>query len=140
MTSPIDQYLVVLTGEQPVIRFSESVDEPFMIHSNFWRVVPTPKGLGHALFLNSEIMDDEWRIYSDNIALALRFQDIIQWVLDEELRDTAINVADADFEHTGNVRSIWTEHIYADEEDLALTWYGVGKPVIPHAQPWTEWL
>jgi hypothetical protein len=100
--------------------------------------MPTPKGLGHTLFLNSELTNDEWRIYSDNIALTRGFQNTIQGVLVEELPDTAINVADADFERTGNVLSFWTRHVHADDEDIAFTWHDIGQPMIRYTQPLSQ--
>jgi hypothetical protein len=138
MASSFDPNVVLLTGENPFIRLSDSDDGPSTTNASFWRVILSPKGPGHVLFIISELTDNEWRIYSDNIALARWLQNSVQGVLNEELRDTNIDVIDADFDHTGDVRSFWTEHVHADDEDISLTWYDIGQPFIRHTQPFSQ--
>ena len=138
MANAFDPNKVLLTGENPFIRLGDGPEGPFTTNASFWRIVLSPKGPGHALFLKSELTDSEWRIYSDNIALTRWLQNTIQGVLNEELRDTSIDVTDADFDHTGDVRSFWTEHVHADDEDIALTWYDMGEPAIRHTQPFSQ--
>ena len=138
MASPFDPNKVLLTGENPFIRLSEFEDGEITTNASFWRVTFCPSGPGHALFLKSELTDHEWRIYSDNIAMARWLQATVQGVLNAELSDSQIPVTDADFDHTGDVRAFWTEHVRSDEDDIALTWYEIGEPAIRHTLPFSQ--
>jgi hypothetical protein len=138
MTTGFDANKVIVTGENPFMRLSASPDAPLTTNASFWRVILSPKGYGHVLFLKSELTDNEWRVYSDNIALTRWLQDTVQGVLNEELRDTTLPVIDADFESSGDLRSFWTEHINADDEDISLTWYDIGEPMLRHTQPFSQ--
>ena len=62
----------------------------------------------------------------------------VQGVLNAELRDTDVPVVDADFEHSGDLRSFWTEHAHSDDDDIALTWYDIGEPALRHTQPFSQ--
>jgi hypothetical protein len=138
MANPFDPNKVILTGENPFIRLSESEDGPVTTNANFWRILLCPQGPGHVLFLRSELTDGLWRIYSDNIAMTRWLQATVQGVLNEELRDAEIPVIDADFDHVGDVRSFWTERVRSDDDDISLTWYEIGEPVIRHTQPFSQ--
>ena len=49
----------------------------------------------------------EWRIYSDNLAMARWLQRTIQGVLNEETADTTIPVIDAVFTKSGDPAYFW---------------------------------
>ena len=49
----------------------------------------------------------EWRIYSDNLAMARWLQRTIQGVLNEETADTTIPVIDATFTKSGDPAYFW---------------------------------
>ncbi len=68
-TSPIDPNRVLLTGENPYIRLSETDDGPVTTDASFWRILFSPGGPGHALFLQSELTGNGPRIYTDNIQM-----------------------------------------------------------------------
>ena len=138
MTSAFDPNKVILTGENPFMGLSEFQDGPVTTNASFWRILLSPSGPGHALFLKSELTDGLWVIYSDNIAMTRWLQNTVQGVLNGELRDTEIAVIDADFDRTGDVRSFWTEHVRSDDDDVALTWYDIGEPAIRHTQPFSQ--
>ena len=65
-----DPNRVVLTGENPFIRLSETDSGPITTNASFWRIIFCPAGPGHVLYLRSELTENHWRIYSDNIAMA----------------------------------------------------------------------
>jgi hypothetical protein len=69
------------------------------------------------------------RIYADNIAMARWLQSTVQGMLNAELLDTAIPVADAEFSKSGDPRYFWTERAVARGEEVTLTWYDVGDPL-----------
>ena len=79
---------VILTGENPFIRLSATTAA---------RSPPTPAsgasslcpaGPGHVLYLKSELTENRWRIYSDNIAMARWLQSTVQGMLNAETADT----------------------------------------------------
>ena len=39
-------------------------------NASFWRIIFSPAGPGHVLYLKSELTENKWRIYADNIAMA----------------------------------------------------------------------
>ena len=46
--------------------------------ASFWRLLFTPMGPGHCLFLKSELTGGKWKIYSDNLAACRWLQRGIQ--------------------------------------------------------------
>ena len=57
--SPIDPNRLLLTGENPYIRLSDADDGPVTSDASFWRILFSPGGPGHVLFLQSELTGDE---------------------------------------------------------------------------------
>ena len=136
MPSPTaDPNRVILTGENPFIRLSERDDGPTTTDASFWRILLSPAGPGHVLYLRSELTDDRWRIYSDNIALARWLQTTVQGMLNAETADSAIPVIDAVFEKSGDLRSFWTETVLSSEDEVQLTWHDLGDPLLLHSTP-----
>ena len=130
-----DPNRTILTGENPFIRMSSKDGDPNSTDASFWRIVFSPAGPGHVLYLKSELTQNRWRAYSDNIAMARWLQSTVQGMLNAELADTSIPCADAEFSKTGDVRSFWTEHVMAYDEEISLTWYDIGEPLMLHTQP-----
>ena len=133
--STVDPNRVVLTGENPFIRLVEEDGQPMTSDASFWRIVFSPAGPGHVLYLKSELTADAWRIYSDNIALARWLQSGIQGMLNPETADQAIPVTDATFSQSGDLRDFWTERVTSDSDSIALTWYAIGEPLLVHTDP-----
>jgi hypothetical protein len=130
-----DPNRVVLTGENPFIRLSAKSGDPLTTSASFWRIIFCPAGPGHVLYLKSELTHDRWRIYSDNIAMARWLQGTVQGMLNAELEDTAIPVVDAQFTKSGDPRYFWTERVSTHDEEIVLTWYEIGDPLLLHTQP-----
>ena len=133
--SVADANRVILTGENPFIRLSERDGDPNKTDASFWRIIFSPAGPGHVLYLKSELTSNRWRIYSDNIAMTRWLQSTVQGMLNAELKDTAIPVTSAAFAKSGDYRDFWTESVSAHGEELALTWYRMGDPLLIHTQP-----
>ena len=136
-TSPYDPSRVLLTGENPFIRLSESDDGPVTTEASFWRIIFSPGGPGHVLFVQGELTGDEVEIYSDNIAMTRWLQSTVQGSINAAFGDTSIPVIDAEFEQSGDVRSFWTETTTATslDREISLTWYELGEPMLLHTQP-----
>ena len=126
---------VILTGENPFIRLSATDSDNFTTSASFWRIYFGDAGPGHVLYLKSELTENRWRIYSDNIAMARWLQTTVQGMLNGELADTAIPVRDAQFSKEGNPDIFWTERVETLEEEITLTWYECGDPLLLHTQP-----
>ena len=134
-TSPFDPNRVLLTGENPFIRLSETDDGPVTTEASFWRIIFSPYGPGHVLFLRSGLTDDEVQVYSDNIAMTRWLQAGVQASINADFGDLSLPVVEAEFERRGDVRSFWTELVSTPDEDISLTWYDLGEPLLLHTQP-----
>src|SRR6185295_20014971 len=130
-----DPNKTILTGENPFIRLSSKDGDPNSTDASYWRIIFSPAGPGHVLYLKSELTEGRWRIYSDNIAMARWLQSTVQGMLNAELSDTTIPCADAQFSKTGDPRYFWTEHVQSHGEDISLTWFDIGEPLLIHSQP-----
>jgi hypothetical protein len=133
--STADPNLVIVTGENPFIRLSVTNSDDYTTNASFWRIIFSPAGPGHVLYLKSELTENKWRIYADNIAMARWLQTTVQGMLNSELVDTAIPVVDAKFSKSGDPRYFWTERAVAPGEDITLTWHDLGDPLLIHTQP-----
>ena len=136
--SVADPNQLILTGENPFIRLSETDGAPFTTNASFWRIILSPAGPGHVLYLKSELTDDRLRIYSDNIAMARWLQSTVQGMLNAETADPTIPVIDAEFSKSGDARDFWTERLATLDEEISLTWYNIGEPLLIHTQPNAE--
>jgi hypothetical protein len=132
---PADTNRVILTGENPFIRLSNTDSGPQTTNASYWRIVTCPQGPGHVLYLKSELSENRWRIWSDNIAMARWLQTTVQGMLNSETADTTIPVTDAEFIKSGDPHYFWTERIVTNDEEVALTWYDIGEPLLIHTQP-----
>jgi hypothetical protein len=126
---------LLVTGENPFIRLGDTEGGPITTNASFWRILLSPAGPGHVLYMKSELTQDSWRIYSDNIAMARWLQSTVQGMLNADLADLSIPVTDASFSRSGDVRDFWTESLVAQNEVIALTWYDIGEPLLIHTQP-----
>ncbi len=133
--SAADPNRVILTGENPFIRLSETDGDPNTTDASFWRIIFCSAGPGHVLYLKSELTENRWRIYSDNIGMARWLQSTVQGMLNAETADTAIPVLDAQFTKSGDPRYFWTERVVSRDEEISLTWYEFGDPLLIHTQP-----
>ena len=115
-----DPNKTILTGENPFIRLSPKDGEPNSTEASYWRIIFSPAGPGHVLYLKSELTEARWRIYSDNIAMARWLQSTVQGMLNAELSDTTIPCADAQFSKAGDPRYFWTEHVKSHGEEISL--------------------
>lgn len=135
MVSMADPNRVILTGENPFIRLSQSDGGESTADASFWRITLCPAGPGHVLYLKSELTENRWRIYSDNIAMARWLQATVQGMLSAETADATIPVIDAQFSKSGDPHYFWTERVVTRDEEIVLTWYEIGDPLLIHTQP-----
>ena len=133
--SVADANRTILTGENPFIRLSSKDGDPNSTDASYWRIILSPAGPGHVLYMKSELSDNKWRIWTDNIAMARWLQQTVQGMLNAELKDTSIPVTDAVFSKAGDARDFWTERLVARDEEVTMTWHDIGEPLLIHTQP-----
>ncbi|MSP82509.1 MAG: hypothetical protein EXQ94_06150 [Alphaproteobacteria bacterium] len=131
----VDPNSVFVTGENPFIRLAAKDGDPNSTDASFWRIIFSPAGPGHVLYVKSELTENRWCIYSDNIAMARWLQATVQGMLNAELADARIPVVDARFAHEGDPRYFWTERVTAHNDEIALTWHDLGAPLLVHTKP-----
>lgn len=131
----VDPNHLILTGENPFIRLSETAGGSLGTNASFWRILISPVGAGHVLYLKSELTESRWKIYADNLALARWLQKTVQGMLNAELADTAIPVSEARFSRRGDARDFWTERARSRDDEISLTWYDIGEPLMLHTEP-----
>jgi hypothetical protein len=133
--STADPNRVILTGENPFIRLSPTDGAANTTDASFWRILFCPAGPGHVLYLKSELTQNRWRIYADNIAMTRWLQKTVQGMLNAELLDATIPVTDARFSKSGDPGYFWTERVETRDEEITLTWHDIGDPLLIHTQP-----
>ena len=130
MTSanPTDPSQIRLTGENSFIRLMDDSGQNQTTRASHWRVLYSPVGGGHVLFLKSDLIGSDVRIWADNIALARWLQDEIESQLFPEFANLDIPVVDAEFTKKGDTFSYWTETIDNDDDLVTLTWHDFLEP------------
>ena len=128
MVSLTDPNHVRLTGENQFMRLHSEEDGPMTTRCGHWRILVSPAGPGHVMFLRSDVTNDEIRIYSDNIALVRWLQE--EMITSGEFSDQDIPVIKGVFSRPGDSRSFWTETIESDKDKIDLTWYDFGEPFV----------
>jgi len=121
-----DPKQIRLTGENQYMRLHTTEGGPMTTRCSHWRILLSPAGPGHVLFLRSDVTNDVRRIYADNIAL-------VRWLQTEilntgEFADQTLPVTNAVFSRSGDSRTAWIERIETETEHLVLTWYDFGEP------------
>ena len=133
---PILPGKLILNGENPFIRLSDAPGDPFTTDASIWTITYSPKGAGHALFVRSELTDDQWRIYSDNPEMVSWLQATVQGMLNAETASSRIAVLDARFSRYGDVQSNWTQNVRSDTDEIVLAWSNLIDPLLmAHDQP-----
>ena len=128
MATHTDPNQVRLTGENQYMRLHTEENGPMTTRASHWRILLSPAGPGHVLFLRSDVTSDQIRIYADNIALARWLQQEI--LTSGEFSDQTVPVIDAVFTRSGDTRAFWTEIVETLEEDISLTWFDFAEPFV----------
>src|SRR3954468_15029159 len=94
---PVDPNEVLMTGENSFIRLSADGGKTHTSRVSHWRVLWCPAGSGHAMFMQSPLVDGV-HVYSDNAAVARWPKRTSETYLFPAFADTALPVRDAQFE------------------------------------------
>lgn len=130
MTSPVDSNVPVMTGENSFIRLSPDGGQTQSDRFSHWRVLWCPAGAGHVLFAQSELTDNQVRIWSDNVAVARWLQQTIETFLYPAFADPRLPAMAAAFSRSGDPRSASTETVVAATDRIRLTWYECIEPFV----------
>ena len=77
----VDPHDVVMTGENSFIRLSNDGGSTIAERVSHWRVLWSPAGQGHALFIDSSLTGKGPRVYADNPGVARYLQRTIETLL-----------------------------------------------------------
>ena len=126
----VDPHDVVMTGENSFIRLSNDGGKTMTDRVSHWRVLWSPAGQGHALFIESPLVDGGPVIYADNAGVARYLQRTIEVLLHQPFADESLPIIDAEFTRTGNSLATVEERITTDDDAIVLSWWDLMKPFI----------
>ena len=130
MAQPVDPNDVLMTGENSFIRLSADGGATLSSRVSHWRVLWCPAGSGHAMFLQTPIVEGGVHIYSDNLAVARWLQRTIENLLYPAFADTSLPVIRAQFSRNGDPSTATVETVVSGTERVVLTWYDCIEPFV----------
>jgi len=126
----VDPHDVVMTGENSFIRLSNDGGSTIAERVSHWRVLWSPAGQGHALFIDSSLTGKGPRVYADNPGVARYLQRTIELLLWKDFADSSLPVIHAGFSRGGDSLSTVEERIVSREDEIVLCWWDLVKPFI----------
>jgi hypothetical protein len=126
----VDPHDVLMTGENSFVRLSTDGGKTIADRVSHWRVLWSPAGQGHALFVETPLLGKGPRIYADNAGVARYLQRTIEVLLYKEFADESLPVFDAEFQRTGNSLSTVDERIVSKDEEIILSWWDLMAPFV----------
>ena len=126
----VDPHDVVMTGENSFIRLSNDDGKTMTDRVSHWRVLWSPSGQGHAMFIESPLVAGGRAVYGDNFGVVRYLQRHIEKLLHAPFADESLPIIDAAFERTGNSLSTVEERVTTDDEAIVLSWWDFMKPFI----------
>jgi len=126
----VDPHDVVMTGENSFIRLSNDGGKTIDERVSHWRVLWSPAGQGHALFIESSLTGKGPRLYADNPGMARYLQRTIEVLLWKDFAAEALPVIPARFSRSGDSLSTVEERIESRDEEIVLAWWDLIKPFV----------
>ena len=126
----VDPHDVVMTGENSFVRLSDDGGKSFTDRVSHWRVLWSPAGQGHAMFIESPLAGKVPRIYADKAGVARFLQRHIETLLHKPFADESLPVIDAKFERTGGSLTTIEERIVSRDDEIVLAWWDLMEPFI----------
>jgi hypothetical protein len=125
---------LILIGENSFIRLSTDGGRSASTRGSHWRVLWSPSGAGHALFLDGGVAEGV-RIYADSVPLVRFLQAEIERLLHKPFGDTNLPVNAATFERDGTPPGGCGEIVRTGNGDLRLSWSDFLEPFNFAADP-----
>jgi hypothetical protein len=126
----VDPHDVVMTGENSFIRLSNDGGKTIDERVSHWRVLWSPAGQGHALFIDSSLTGKGPRVYADNPGVARYLQRTIETLLWKDFANESLAVIPAEFSRSGDALSTMHERVVTRDEEIVLAWWDLMKPFI----------
>ncbi|MCD6042664.1 MAG: hypothetical protein K0R40_2267 [Burkholderiales bacterium] len=126
----VDPHDPVMTGENSFIRLSDDGGKTINDRCSHWRVLWSPAGQGHVLFMEGSLCGSKARIYSDNAGVVRFLQRTIEALLHKPFADESLPIIDAKFERTGNSLSTVEERVVAQRDEVILAWWDFMAPFV----------
>src|SRR5678815_2339358 len=93
----VDPHDVVMTGENSFVRLSNDGGKTMTDRVSHWRVLWSPAGQGHCMFVESPLTGDGPAVYADNAGLVRYLQRRIEALLHKPFADESLPIIDAEF-------------------------------------------
>jgi hypothetical protein len=126
----VDPNDVVMTGENSFVRLSADGGKTIRDRVSHWRVLWSPAGQGHVLFIETPLLGKAPRIYSDNAGVARFLQRTIEVLLYKEFADEDLPIIDAQFSRTGSSLSTVEERVVSTDDEIIMSWWDLMTPFI----------
>ena len=132
MTEPqmVDPHDVVMTGENSFIRLSNDGGKTITDRVSHWRVLWSPAGQGHALFIESTLIGKGPRVYADSAGVARFLQRTIETLLYKEFAAESLPVIDAEFTRIGTSLGTVEERVVSSDDEIILSWWDLMAPFV----------
>jgi len=124
----VDPHDVVMTGENSFIRLSNDGGKTLADRVSHWRVLWSPAGQGHALFIERE--GGKPLVYSDNAGMTRYLQRMIEKLLHAPFADESLPVIDARFARSGYSLATVEERVVSRTDEIVLAWWDFLAPFI----------
>jgi hypothetical protein len=134
MELKVNPHQLILIGENSFIRLSTDGGKSASTRCSHWRVLWTPVGPGHALFVDSPVTSGV-RIYADSEPLVRFLQKEIEYLLYKPFGDVAVPVVAATFERDGTPPGASHEVLRAGKDESRLSWSAFLEPFNFAADP-----
>jgi len=125
----VDPHEVVMTGENSFVRLSKDEGKTLLNRVSHWRVLWSPAGQGHAMFIESPLTDGI-KVYSDNAGMTRYLQRHIETLLHKPFADESLPIVDAVFSRTGNSLSTVEERVVSTDDEIIMSWWDLMTPFI----------
>jgi hypothetical protein len=126
----VDPHDPVMTGENSFLRLSTDGGQTYVQRTSHWRVLWSPAGQGHVLFIESPLTGEKPRIYSDNAGVARFIQRTIEGMLHKPFADDSLPITEAAVERGGNSLSTVEERIVSGSDSIILSWWNLMAPFV----------
>lgn len=134
MQLTVNPHELILIGENSFVRLSTDGGKTPSTRCSHWRVLWTPAGPGHALFVDSPATGGV-HIYADSVPLARFLQKEIEYLLYKPFGDLNLPVSAAIFEREGTPPGLCSEIARAGAEEIRLSWSSFLEPFNFAADP-----
>lgn len=130
----IDPNTVRLVGENSILRLQDAPGGVNRTLCSFWRILHSPAGNGHCLFMQSDALDDRVHIFSDSRDLA-RWMQHLEVLMRPDFADSATTVQPGTFARLQPDPLTYRETVSTAERDVVLEWRDLSDPFMTVLEP-----